>query len=224
MPLNISLDQFSKISDGKYNAGQVGVEVKKDGSVALKKVNAHVHLTSLNTATIDPAQTLEIKEAFVKALAPHIQEATQMDAVREELGLPTIEGGTVSKGRAFEPLTRQEVRDILDKYMPPEARKARAAEATSRVSIREKVNQENLAAQPIRVGGQALDVSTISTDKIAVEGLGLSPQDATYNFVIEDAKTGLQKTVDQLTPERDFLRDVFRQSGYSVPKRDKPGH
>ena len=66
MALNISLDQFQSISDGKFNAGQVGVEVKKDGSVALKKLNAHVHFTSLNTATVDPAQTLEIKEAFVK--------------------------------------------------------------------------------------------------------------------------------------------------------------
>lgn len=201
MALNISLDQFSKISDGKYNAGQVGVEVKKDGTVSLKKVNAHIHFTGLNTATVDPAQTLEIKEAFVKALAPHLQEAGQMDAVREELGLPSIVGGTVSKGHAFEPLTRQEVRVILDKYMPPEARKARAAEASSRVSIREKVNQENLAAQPIRVGDQALDVAAIGTDEIAVEGQGLSPQDATYAFVVEDAKTGLQKTVDSLVDD-----------------------
>ena len=146
MALEISLDQFSKISDGKYNAGQVGVDVKKDGTATLKKVNAHVHFTSLNTATIDPAQTLEIKEAFVKALAPHLQEAGQVDSLREELGLPSTEGGTVSKGHAYEPLTRQEVRTILDKYMPPEARKARAAEASSFVSVREKVNQQNLVA------------------------------------------------------------------------------
>ena len=38
---------------------------------------------------------------------------------------------------------------------------------------------------------------------------------------IEKERAGLQKTVDQLTLERDFLRDVFHQSGYPVPKRDK---
>ena len=199
MALEISLDQFSKISDGKYNAGQVGVDVKKDGTVTLKKVNAHVHFTGLNTATIDPAQTLEIKEAFVKALAPHLREAGQVDAIRDELGLPSTEGGTVSKGHAYEPLTRQEVRVILDKYMPPEARKARAAEASSFVSVREKVNQQNLAAQPIRVGDQTLEVDKIGTDKINVDGLELSPQDrVTYAFVIEDAEKGMSDVANEL--------------------------
>lgn len=199
MALEISLDQFSKISAGKYNAGQVGVDVKKDGTATLKKVNAHVHFTSLNTATIDPAQTLEIKEAFVKALAPHLRDAGQVDAIREELGLPATVGGTVSKGHAYEPLTRQEVRVILDKYMPPEARKARAAEASSIVSIREKVNQENLAAQPVRVGDQTLDVGKIGTDKINVDGRELSPQDGvTYAFVIEDAEGGMREVANEL--------------------------
>ena len=207
MALEISLDQFSKISDGKYNAGQVSVDIKKDGTVTLKKVNAHIHFTSLNTATINPAQTLEIKEAFVKALAPHLQEAKQVDALREELGLAATVGGTVSKGRAYEPLTRQEVRVILDKYMPPEARKARAAEASSFVSVREKVNQQNLAAQPIHVGGQSLDVGKIGTDKINVDGLGLSPNDARYDFVIEDAKKGMQDTATEL------VNDLRRSSG-----------
>ena len=203
MSLNISLDQFQSISDGKYNAGQVDVVVDKNGTATLKKVNAHVHFTSLNTATIDPAQTLEIKEAFVKALAPHVNEKA-VARIREDLGLPTAEGGTVRLGHAYEPLTRQQVRVILDTYMPPEARKARAAEATSRVSIREKVNQENLAAQPIRVGDQELKLDKIGTDEIHADGFGLPDKvEGTTvpirdHLAVEEVATGMRMAADSL--------------------------
>lgn len=168
MPLDISLDQFRSISDGKYNAGQIDVTVKKDGTATLKKVNAHVHLTSLNTATIDPAQTLEIKQSFVRAIAPHVNEEDAA-RIREDLGLPATEGGTVRSGHAYEPLTRQQVRTILDAYVPPEVRKARAEDA-KRTSVRASVNAANLSAQPIRVGDQALKIDQIGTDKIGFQG------------------------------------------------------
>ena len=168
MPLDISLDQFSAISKGQYNAGQIDVTVASDGSATLKKVNAHVNLTVLNTATIDPAQTLEIKQAFVRAIAPHV---TEEDAarIREDLGLPAIDGGTVRMGHAYEPLTRQQVRTLLDAYVPPEVRKARAEEA-KRTSVRASVNAANLSAQPIHVGDQALKLDQIGTDKIGFQG------------------------------------------------------
>ena len=202
MPLNISLDQFRSISDGKYNAGQIDVAVKKDGTATLKKVNTHVHLTALNTATIDPAQTLEIKQAFVRALAPHVNEES-LTRIREDLGLPATEGGTVRSGHAYEPLTRQQVREILDAYMPPAARQARAEDA-KRTSVRASVNIANLAAQPVRVGDQALKLDKIGTDKIEAEGFGLPAKvEGTSIYIrdtlaIEEAEEGMKKAADEM--------------------------
>ena len=190
MPLNISLDQFRSISDGKYNAGQVDVTVNKDGSATLKEVNTHVHLTALNTATIDPAQTLEIKQAFVRALAPHVSE-DDLAAIRENLGLPATEGGIVRAGHAYEPLTRQEVRAILDAYVPPEVRQARAEEA-KRTSVRASVNAANLSALPIHVGDQALKIDQAGTP------------------LADDADAGLRKAAD------DVVNVLSRQDGKSV--------
>ena len=202
MPLDISLDQFRSISDGKYNAGQIDVTVKKDGTATLKKVNAHVHLTSLNTTTIDPAQTLEIKQAFVRAIAPHVNEEDAA-RIREDLGLPATEGGTVRSGHAYEPLTRQQVRTILDAYVPPEVRKARAEDA-KRTSVRASVNAANLSAQPIRVGEQALRIDKIGTDAIHADGFGLPDKVEGSNIrirdmlAVEEAAEGMKKAADGL--------------------------
>jgi len=169
MSLDISLEQFNSIADGKYNAGQVGAHVKRDGSVTLEKVNAHVHLTGLNLRTVDPAQTLEIKEAFVKALAPHIDEKAA-GALRADLGLPEVAGGIVRTGHAYEPLTRQQVRTLLDAYMPPDVRKARAEEA-SRTSVRASVNAANFAKDGIHVERQTVAIDKIGTDWAGFQGV-----------------------------------------------------
>ena len=208
MPLDISIDQFRSISDGKYNAGQIDVAVKKDGTATLKKVNAHVHLTALNTTTIDPAQTLEIKQAFVRAIAPHVNEE-DVARIREDLGLPATEGGTVRSGHAYEPLTRQQVRTILDAYVPPEVRKARAEEA-KRTSVRASVNAANFSAQPIRVGDQALRIDKIGTDEIHAEGFGLPAKVEGTTISIRDT-LAVEEAALGMKTAADGLMDVLRR-------------
>ena len=91
MALDISLQQFNAAASGKYNAGELDVRTMKDGSIGLVKVNDHVHFTLLNRTEIDPANTLEIKEAFVKALSPKL-DPQAMAAVRKQLGLSPLGG------------------------------------------------------------------------------------------------------------------------------------
>jgi hypothetical protein len=57
--VNISLQQFQKISSGKYNAG----EVKLADESTLEKMNNHVHLTGQNIEAISHREVLAIKEA-----------------------------------------------------------------------------------------------------------------------------------------------------------------
>ena len=62
--VDISLAEFQRMSDGKYNAG----EVKLSSETGLKKVNNHVHRLGANKVEISHEEVLAIKEAFVKAL------------------------------------------------------------------------------------------------------------------------------------------------------------
>ena len=69
--VNISLDEFQRISSGWYNAG----EVKLKNANTLDKVNNHAATWWYdNKDEISHAETVAIKEALVKAL--------QTDAVR----------------------------------------------------------------------------------------------------------------------------------------------
>ena len=170
MALDISLQQFNEAASGKYNAGELDVRTKKDGTVGLVKVNDHVHFTLLNRTEIDPANTLEIKEAFVKALSPKLDQQS-MSTVRKQLGLPTQEGGTVrTEGHAYEPLTRSQVRSLIDQYAPEISGTQRSG-TTDRTEKRTKVNEETEASRPVTVGGQELMVGEIGTDKIAFQGV-----------------------------------------------------
>ena len=170
MALDITLAQFNEAASGKYNAGELDVERKNDGTVELVKVNAHVHFTLLNRTEIDPANTLEIKEAFVKALSPRL-DPQAMAAVRKQLGLPPEVGGTVREnGHAYEPLTRGQVRSLIDTYAPDIAGAQRSGTA-SRTEKRTTVNEATEASRPVTVGGQELMVGEIGTDKIAFQGV-----------------------------------------------------
>ncbi len=109
--VNLSLAQFDAISAGKYNAG----EVKLSGENALVKVNNHVSQRGKNNVTISHAETIAIKEAFVRALSQGGVAGAALERVRRDLGLGT--DGTVDKKlaeRSVRPLTRQQIRDILD--------------------------------------------------------------------------------------------------------------
>ena len=110
--VNISLAQFQAISSGKYNAG----EVRLSGETSLAKMNNHVHLRRKNVETISHEETFTIKEAFVRALANSGVGADALNAIRRELGLsPDGKADRTLAERSIKPLSRQQIREILDR-------------------------------------------------------------------------------------------------------------
>ena len=110
--VNISLKEFQKVSEGVHNAG----EVKLSGENALTKMNNHVTVKILNRDKISHAEVIAIKEALVKALEGGGVDKEEINAVRREIGLAV--DGDVGRGlaeRSMKPLSRQQIRLILDR-------------------------------------------------------------------------------------------------------------
>ncbi len=123
--VNISLKQFQDISSGQYNAG----EVRLTGQNSLGKINHHVTLKSRNNVSLAHEEVLAVKEAFVKALAGGGVGIMELNKVRAQLGLaPTSTTDTGLKERSVKPLSRQAIREILD-------RNAEAINATQRENV-----------------------------------------------------------------------------------------
>ena len=113
--VNISIAQFQAISSGTHNAGEVTL---KDNHT-LGKVNHHVGILSgRNTVAISHAEVMAVKRAFVGALGAGGVSEAELGRVRAELGLDA--GGPAAnqslRARSIKPLTRQLVREILDRY------------------------------------------------------------------------------------------------------------
>ena len=110
--VNISLQQFQDISSGKYNAG----EVKLASETKLAKMNNHVDRTSKNNEKISHAEVIAIKQSLVKALSQHGVGQEEIDRVRQELGLaPAGPSDRTLRFRSVVPLSRQQIREILDR-------------------------------------------------------------------------------------------------------------
>ena len=111
--VNISLAEFQKMSNGKYNAG----EVRLSSATGLQKVNNHVHRLGANMVEIPHEEVLAIKEAFVKALSSGgVADKNELNRIRSELGLaPDSVVDTSLRRRSIKPLTRQQIRDIIDR-------------------------------------------------------------------------------------------------------------
>ena len=110
--INVSLQQFQAISHGKYNAGEVALA----SETTLGKINNHVHSTGKNKTELSHAEVLAIKQAFVKALTQGGVGADEIARVRRELGLGTDKTVDTSlKDRSVRPLSRQQIREILDR-------------------------------------------------------------------------------------------------------------
>ena len=111
--VNISLRQFQEISSGKFNAG----EVRLAGENSLKKVNNHVRFSSWNNEVIPHNEVIAIKEAFVHTLSENGLSREQINQIRRDIGLDPkkcVDRSLLE--RSCRPLTRQQIRDILDKY------------------------------------------------------------------------------------------------------------
>lgn len=110
--VNITIQQFQAISAGKWNAG----EVTLTSDHSLGKVNYHVHAKGLNTTPLSHHIILAVKSAFVRALQQNGVAGDEIARVRRELGLaPEGAVDTALASRSIVPLTRQQVRQILDR-------------------------------------------------------------------------------------------------------------
>ncbi len=112
--VNVSLAQFQAVSSGTYNAG----EIRLTGQSSLGKVNNHVSKTEKNVVSLSHEEVLAVKQAFVKALREGGVAADEIARVRAQLGLAPAPGGAVDRTlgeRSLKPLTRQQVREILDR-------------------------------------------------------------------------------------------------------------
>ena len=110
--VNISLRQFQEISSGKYNAG----EVKLTSETEIDKVNNHVTMKFLNSTKISHMEVVAIKNAFVKALKSGGVNGDELNRIRQELGLsPMKPVDKTLHERSIKPLSRQQIREILDR-------------------------------------------------------------------------------------------------------------
>lgn len=113
----ITLQQFHAMSNGKYNAGDL--IIKKDGTLGI--TNNHVHRVGLNNKVINSDDIIAIKDQFITALEGNVSKEALND-IRKELGIPAnsllqqyVE--VPRSERTFKPLTRAQVRDLIDRYV-----------------------------------------------------------------------------------------------------------
>ena len=111
--VNLTIRDFQAVSDGVYNAG----EVRLTSDHSIEKVNNHVGKFFSNKVSLSHAEVLTIKDAFVRALSQSGVNADAIADIRRELGLaPDGVKDTALAQRSIKPLSRQKIREILDRY------------------------------------------------------------------------------------------------------------
>lgn len=153
--MDFKLNDFIRLSSGKYNAGNLTAERSGNTNV-LKIANNHVRMRMLNSGKFNLAQAIELKEAFVRALQNDGKlDGHELNQIRKELGLdnPSIGVASQNTQALFRPLMREQVRDIVNRYnLKPqddnnkEAKPASADEVKQRNQVNEsllkKVNSD----------------------------------------------------------------------------------
>ena len=121
---DISLREFNTIATGKYNAGLIDFTTDAQGVTKLTKLNNHIKKIKLNGVKMTPERILEVKETFIKALQGSGLKNEDVSEIRAKLGIPdTLDADTSRETQSkvllnrFRPLTRQEVREIIDQYV-----------------------------------------------------------------------------------------------------------
>ena len=111
--INISIRDFQAVSSGVINAG----EVRLTSDRSIDKVNHHVGWFFSNNTSLSHAEVLAIKDAFVRALSQSGVDAGAIDGIRRQLGLAPMgaKDATLAQ-RSLKPLSRQEIREILDQH------------------------------------------------------------------------------------------------------------
>ena len=209
--VDISLQEFQRVASGKYNAG----EVRLLGEHKLEKINNHVLFKGKNNVSLSHEEVLAIKTAFIDALARGGLDAALLNEIRAELGLaPKAATDTTLMARSLKPLSRQQIRDILDRYSEMLAehgtRIRTSGELFARVS---QAKQESRAAKRAAVNG-ALDRQR------ATKG---NPRVARLQAVVGgmvDFQLGAER--DELLSEaQDQLASLLRRCG-GQPSAERP--
>ena len=110
--LNISLDKFNEVADGKYNIGQL--KLSEDGK-SVYRTNNHKTWTIFNSTKISPEESLAIKQAFCNALSNEGLAQDKIDYVKRSLGIFGSKLELLKFGN-IKPLSAAEVREIIDMY------------------------------------------------------------------------------------------------------------
>ena len=161
--VNISLQQFQEISSGKYNAG----EVKLTSENKIDKVNDHVTLKFLNDVKISQVEVLAIKNAFIEALRGGGVTGDALVKIREELGLSPMK--SVDKSlheRSIKPLSRQQIREILDRHAEDINRHEGAGTIVASKDLYAGVSEKTLAS---RASDREAAKAELSTRRSIVE-------------------------------------------------------
>ena len=132
MGSDFTIAQFNSVASGEYNAGQIDIKKGLDGSAELVKVNNHVVNRFKNNVVLSPERVLEVKESFLNALQNGGVSKEKLSEIRNRLGMPAEIDMRDCKERngldnilkaRYTPLTRKEVRSILDTYVTADAPK-----------------------------------------------------------------------------------------------------
>ena len=113
--MRFTLDDFDRLCSGKFNAGSLTL----DATGRLGIVNNHCGLLFFlnNSAHVEvAADAFAIRQAFAKALEDAGLGEERMSEVRNRLGLRK-DNNTYGGAACFSPLKRQEVREIMDRYI-----------------------------------------------------------------------------------------------------------
>ncbi len=145
--------------------------MKLTSETGIDKVNAHVTMRFLNTAKISHLEVLAIKNAFVNALRSGGVAADELNRVREELGL--MPAKPVDKSlheRSIKPLSRQQIREILDRNAAAINQHVGAGTIRTSQEIHAGVSERTLAS---RGADRDLANSELATRRSIVENKGL---------------------------------------------------
>ena len=212
--VDISLAKFQRIASGKYNAG----EVRLSGEHSLAKMNNHVSRRDWNTTSISHAEVIAIKNAFLTALSRGGVDAVRLAAIRRDLGLAASKD-TVDfslRERSLRPLSRQQIRDILDANAEVLNRAAPGTVHTSNDlygRLSEQVRNERTASRD--AVNQSLDslrtiVANRQIDSVQafVSGDFLIHSSDVRGRLLEDARRAREGLLASITTENRQPRDT----------------
>ena len=212
--LRFSLDDFQKLSKGTYNAG----EFRITDSGKLDIVNNHKTWTIFNHKSVDGTDAYAIRVAFAKAMEAGGLDKKAMKTVRKALGLGP--GNTLGSGTAMTPLTRQQVRELIDANITAlNARRApnnqlrtydqlhagySAEEKRDIAAVREEINRTG-GAPRILLNAELSDAMAVTKKNPSFEGLSEADAEDYLEF-IDELSTALERLQDQ-EAHYDWIRE-----------------